>query len=406
MMKYSENYLSLRSWYFILVVISAAFVIGTRLSQPEMMYFDEVYFVPSARDMLAGLALGEVTHPPLGKLLISLSIYLFGDTPFAWRLPSCLSGIALVGILYRLMMAFGSSRTSAALCSLIVVCDGLCVTQARIGILNAPSVAFGFGALLCAVRARSVWAGLLLGCSIACKFIGLAFAPLVLSVLLSSLRKDGRELPRRISSSLVISLLATVATYFFAFVPLRRFMSSFLSGVWLYHRTMFEHHLVEATLPHRYQSPWWTWPLSLRPIWYGFEEVPGTDLIRGVLCMASPVTSLLVLLGVIAILLRLIIRRNVSWGERVAFGGFVIQFLPWAFSPRLTMYHYYYPALVFGVVLACLQMERLKESVRTPIMLVTVLATVVMFIYWYPLWSALPIPRSLYESMIWFDSWV
>jgi dolichyl-phosphate-mannose--protein O-mannosyl transferase len=70
------------------------------------------------------------------------------------------------------------------------------------------------------------------------------------------------------------------------------------------------------------------------------------------------------------------------------------------------MYHYYYPALVFGVVLACLQMERLKESVRTPIMLVTVLATVVMFIYWYPLWSALPIPRSLYESRIWFDSWV
>jgi dolichyl-phosphate-mannose-protein mannosyltransferase len=405
-MKPSGDQLQIGYAYGLLLLLCAMVVIGTRLTQPEMLYFDEVYFVPSARDMLAGLALGEVTHPPLGKLLISLSIYLFGDTPFAWRLPSCLSGIALVGILYRLMMAFGSSRTSATLCSLIVVCDGLCVTQARIGILNAPSVAFGFGALLCAVRARSVWAGLLLGCSIACKFIGLAFAPLVLFVLLSSPLKKSSDPGRRVSSSLVISLLATLVAYLLAFVPLRRFLSSFLSGVWLYHRTMFEHHLVEATLPHRYQSSWWTWPLSLRPIWYGFEEIPGTDLIRGVLCMANPVTSLLVLVGVIAILLRLIVERKFSWGERVALGGFVLQFLPWAFSPRLTMYHYYYPALVFGVVLACLQMERLKKSVRTPIMLVTVLATVVMFIYWYPLWSALPIPRSLYESMIWFDSWV
>jgi dolichyl-phosphate-mannose--protein O-mannosyl transferase len=51
-------------------------------------------------------------------------------------------------------------------------------------------------------------------------------------------------------------------------------------------------------------------------------------------------------------------------------------------------------------------MERLKESVRSPVMLVTALATVVMFIYWYPLWSALPIPRALYESMIWLESWV
>jgi dolichyl-phosphate-mannose--protein O-mannosyl transferase len=405
-MKPSGDQVQIRYAYGLLLLLCAVVVIGARLSQPEMMYFDEVYFVPSARDMLAGLALGEVTHPPLGKLLISLSIYLFGDTPFAWRLPSCLSGIALVGILYRLMMAFGSSRTSATLCSLIVVCDGLCVTQARVGILNAPSVAFGFGALLCAVRVRSLWAGLLLGCSIACKFIGLAFAPLVLFVLMSSPLKKGSDPGRRVSNRLVLSLLATLVAYLLAFVPLRRFMSSFLSGVWLYHRTMFEHHLVEATLPHRYQSSWWTWPLSLRPIWYGFEEIPGTDLIRGVLCMASPVTSLLVLLGVIAILLRLIVERKFSWGERVAFGGFVLQFLPWAFSPRLTMYHYYYPALVFGMVLACLQMERLKESVRTPIMLVTVLATVVMFIYWYPLWSALPIPRSLYESRIWFDSWV
>ena len=49
-------------------------------------YFDEVHYLPAARELLV---MGEFTnreHPLLGKQLLALGIALFGDNPWGWRL--------------------------------------------------------------------------------------------------------------------------------------------------------------------------------------------------------------------------------------------------------------------------------------------------------------------------------
>ena len=48
--------------------------------------FDEVYYVRTAEDYLYGKEPFEKTHPPLGKLLISAGISVFGFNPFGWRI--------------------------------------------------------------------------------------------------------------------------------------------------------------------------------------------------------------------------------------------------------------------------------------------------------------------------------
>ena len=59
-------------------------------------YFDEVHYLPAARELLM---LGEFTnreHPLVGKELIALGIALFGDNPVGWRLlPTLFGALAL-----------------------------------------------------------------------------------------------------------------------------------------------------------------------------------------------------------------------------------------------------------------------------------------------------------------------
>ena len=49
------------------------------------MYFDEIYHGRTAYEHLNNIVPYETTHPPLGKLIISIGIGLFGMVPFGWR---------------------------------------------------------------------------------------------------------------------------------------------------------------------------------------------------------------------------------------------------------------------------------------------------------------------------------
>ncbi len=59
-------------------------------------YFDEIYFVRAAKELIEGEEVYEWTHPPLGKLLISLSITLFGFNPFGWRILGAIFSASMI----------------------------------------------------------------------------------------------------------------------------------------------------------------------------------------------------------------------------------------------------------------------------------------------------------------------
>ena len=63
-------------------------------------YFDEIYHARTALEHLEGVYPYEVSHPPLGKLIIGLGIRVFGMTPFGWRFMGTLFGVCMLPILY------------------------------------------------------------------------------------------------------------------------------------------------------------------------------------------------------------------------------------------------------------------------------------------------------------------
>src|SRR6266404_8095809 len=83
------------------VLAHFAMLIG--VTTPEKFYFDEVHYVPAARQMLEPVMpqpMLNPMHPPLGKQLIALSIRLFGDRALGWRYPGALFGALAVVAIY------------------------------------------------------------------------------------------------------------------------------------------------------------------------------------------------------------------------------------------------------------------------------------------------------------------
>src|SRR5436309_3100564 len=87
----------------LLIFFAAHFALLVGVTTPEKFYFDEVHYVPAARQMLEPVMPSPMLnpmHPPLAKQLIALSIHTFGDGPLGWRYPAVLFGSLAVVAVY------------------------------------------------------------------------------------------------------------------------------------------------------------------------------------------------------------------------------------------------------------------------------------------------------------------
>ena len=63
-------------------------------------YFDEIYHARTGYELNHRLRIYEWTHPPLGKVLMSLCISVFGMTPFGWRFAGASMGVLMLPAMY------------------------------------------------------------------------------------------------------------------------------------------------------------------------------------------------------------------------------------------------------------------------------------------------------------------
>jgi dolichyl-phosphate-mannose-protein mannosyltransferase len=131
--------------------------------------FDEAFYVPAARCLLTGQVCNS-EHPPLVKALIALSIRIFGDQGFAWRLPSILFGTLAIALLYFLTRKLADKKT-ALLAAFLLSFESLWFTHSSIAMLDIVAVSLALLALLVFLRGEWVYAGAVVGLSMLAKEI-------------------------------------------------------------------------------------------------------------------------------------------------------------------------------------------------------------------------------------------
>ena len=98
------------------IFFTAHFALLIGVTTPEKFYFDEVHYVPAARQMLLPVMPSPMLnpmHPPLAKQLIALSIEAFGDNPLGWRYAGVLFGALAVVAVYLCGLALFAAQGPA-----------------------------------------------------------------------------------------------------------------------------------------------------------------------------------------------------------------------------------------------------------------------------------------------------
>ncbi|HEY1712672.1 MAG TPA: glycosyltransferase family 39 protein [Solirubrobacteraceae bacterium] len=149
------------------------------------MIFDEAYYVNAARvivgihppqgDHYSASPLGtdpNAEHPQGAKLIVAGAIELFGDGPFAWRLPSLIFGsLALLGM-FVLVRSAGGGRWSALGAATLLATDNLLLVHGRIFTLDIYVVTMMIWGVAFYLQDRPVLAGVVLAVGFCFKFVG------------------------------------------------------------------------------------------------------------------------------------------------------------------------------------------------------------------------------------------
>lgn len=433
-----------RADLFLALGIALAFALAaaTRLADPAEAVFDECYHARTAMQIVLGQEGMEWTHPPLAKLCMAAALRLSGAVfdpregvfdpagPFdpravvAWRAPGVLFATLALLLQYALARAVSGRRAAAAAATALLALDGVFFVQARTAMLNAYTVCFVLAAALAAWQIcrtdRARWRvalGLALGAAAATRWSALA-AFLLLGAfvaghdLLRVLRaaRPWRDAARR-AALLALSLVVLPAlVYAASFVPELRQAAPDDPWVWFRDRqvSMWEYH-TRLSEGHPYASPWWSWPLLVRPVWYFYERMP-TGALRGIFCVGNgplwwALPPALVAAGICAL------RERRGGLGLVALAGLGL-WLVWGVQPRnLVFTHYLLESVPFAAIALGTLGERMwredGDSLSRRLAIGFALLALLWALFYYPLLSALPLSPGAFSLRVWLgDGWV
>ncbi|MBV8774180.1 MAG: phospholipid carrier-dependent glycosyltransferase [Deltaproteobacteria bacterium] len=356
----------------LVLVTVAAFLRLWHLGHPAEIVFDEVHFVGQARHYIHGEPFMD-PHPPIAKLLIAAGILLFGDHASSWRIANALLGTAMVAITYLLGRRMFGSRLAATLSAGLITLDGFFIVDSRIGCIDivyltlaaiAYLLLFRFVATRNLIRRRRLLLaiGVVLGLCLGSKlYVPAVTFLLVSSFLLLSLwrtaktagvagrRSTNTAEPTPFEQTAGAALIVgSVSAMFY----LGAFLPHYALGWWggiadllNYYKDVIWYENSVATATHPYASPWWSWPLMLRPIayWQNFPPHGKVALIWG---GGNPLTWWAVVPAIMITGARAVEWPNLS--RIFLLSGFFAYYVIWIPIGRILFLYHYLPSVYIG----------------------------------------------------------
>jgi dolichyl-phosphate-mannose-protein mannosyltransferase len=349
------------------------------------LIFDEIYYVPSAKEYLNLQIPSEAVEPPLGKLIIASSIQIFGFSAFGWRMMTVIFSTLIIALVYLLGKELFESWVGGFAAAFLLCFDFMHFTLARLAMLDSFVVFFSLASqLFFFIYLKNVLK----------KGWGTSVTPLVLSIFLFGLGFSTKwivlfgflgEMALLVFLKLhdiwglketllakvrafgtypwiyvVFSLVASVWIYFLTYIPDMLAGRSY-AEVWNLQFSMLGFHS-EFTTPHPWASPWFSWPFMFNPLNSGahvtilfFNQNPLLTLGsfsgfgESEILMGNPAVwwvGFAAILSLTAIALRKFATKKFSLRDNLLLASLVFiffcQWLVYIFIARITFIYYFY----------------------------------------------------------------
>jgi len=418
--------LPLYAWLGLICVIAFSWLVRIhRLDVPGEYVFDERYHVPAVqliadddprafewwRQPEVGASRHDWLHPPLAKYIQAWFFTAFGQGPAAWRLASAVFGVVGIGLTFLVTQLAFRQPAVSLLAAFLLSLDGLWLVQSRVA-MNDVFVAVWLLAALAAylwyrqlARLRLLLlVGLLLGAALATKWsAGFIIIGLLIWELLALYRQ--RKL-KVVPWAVFALLIVPVGVYLASWLPLLQQGKDFGYLIEL-HRQIIGYQLY-ANISHAYQSSPWQWLLNWRPVWYwtGGEG-------QNVYALNNPLLAWFelgaALLSVGWLFWRKKIKRHQS---SLAFllTMFVVSFVPWISSPRISFYYHFAPAVPLAAMLLAYWLHEIyfksPRAFNRLLLFFTLAMLVWVFWLYYPHWTGLAVSSAFAEAIYFpFANW-
>jgi hypothetical protein len=256
-----------------------------------------------------------------------------------WRFASVLFGTLTLPALYGLVRSLFQNRAMATSATILLALDGAFFVQSRIAMTNIFTVFFitaaasGLALFLREPRARwLLFTGSMLGLAIASRWSSLYAYGIIVLLLIADrifraiepeplapvpIPRGKRQpdvpasvAPEELPGALRGWRLAAVGVLSFVVIPFVLYFATYLPNMlqgpgtvaeklltlngpnqlgwykmFTLQRDMYIYHST-LVATHPYSSPWWSWPLMLRPVWYYWHSA-GPGMVSGIWCIGN-----------------------------------------------------------------------------------------------------------------------
>ena len=387
-------------------------VVPKTISYMNSSYFDEIYFATTAYQYVMGMSCYEWTHPPLGKLIQAIPIYITHNMcPFNYRLMGNISGILLLIVMYK-FGAFLFKKRKYAICSLLLMAlDTFHFAHTRMGTVDSHLILMMIMSIYMMLKYLKddktkylYLSGLFFGLSICIKWTAF-YGGLALAILYLGTYIKRKEITNKVIRNGVL---------FFCLIPFGLYLSIYLlfpnnlnkttnfQKFWKEQIDMYTYHS-KLKADHFFSSKWYQWPISYKPVWY--HQIYVTDTTKETI---SGVGNLIIwiggLIGFIYLIPNYIIKK-----DETSLQLMIIIFslwLPFVLINRIMFQYHYFPILPFIMFSLILLIKDLEETYHFKHILVSViLASLIFFILYYPVISGMKIPNSYADNLRLFGTW-
>lgn len=318
----------------------------------------------------------EWLHPPLAKYFQASSIFILGNQPLAWRLPSALVGVGVVWIGMLLAKLLSRNSLVALLTGVVLAIEPLLIAQSQ---LASPDIFVAFFVLLGLfwywqwqqkMSTRYLFlAGLTLGLALGTKWTGglalLGITVYELSRWVVERRSQGSKDRWSSIRELLIIFALSAVVYCIVYTP-ALFTGKSVADITQLHQQIWQYQ-TSATFVHPNQSSPAQWLFGQKPVWYSFEQLADGTVRERVAqpWPLLPIISLALGLTALFITARSTTRRSELRPLLYVYCVIVAFWLPWFFVSRpLFIYHLtpVVPLLVIGLSLSVSSLFK-KQSI-------------------------------------------
>ena len=376
-------------------------------------YFDEIYFARAAYEYAKGLKPNEWVHPPLGKIIESIPIYITNNmSPFNYRLMSNISGIMMLIIIYLIAKLLFKKRKYAIISSLLLAFDTFHLVETRIGTIDVHLILFSMLSIYFMLKFTYytkdkdlLISGLFISFAISTKWIGLYVGISLAIIYITNLIKKDKINFHYFKKGLLYFIFIPTIIYFSIYLiyPNNRVTyTNTIPKVIEQQKAVYNYHS-NLKAKHPFSSPWYSWPISYRPVWYYNNEVSKNE--RGTITLIGNI--IIWWFGIISFIYLII--KLYKKKDQTSFHLLVIilsVFLPFSFISRdMFLYHYYIvlPFLILSIVNLLKDItNKYKNNYFTISYLIIV---IIFFIIYYPVITGIPINSDYIEKLRLFSSW-